>query len=67
MTSLDCNKDGMLEEHHNSQAIRATFLKTPLKKYRKFLHLSIIDNIRPGVKERLSIEAKTAFLGSKKI
>ena len=56
----------MLEEHINSQAFRKSFSKAGLKKYRESLQLPIIDNIRPGGKEKLSIEGKIAFLGPKK-
>jgi hypothetical protein len=31
LPSLDCHKEGMSEEQLNSQAFRATILKTPLK------------------------------------
>jgi perosamine synthetase len=61
-----CHKEGMLEEHLNSEAFRKSFSKARLKKYRESLQLPIIDNIRPGGKEKLSIEGKMAFLGSKK-
>jgi len=64
--SRGCHKEGMLEEHLNSQAFQASFSKARLKKYRKSLHLPIIDNIRPSWEEKLSIESKTAFLGPKK-
>jgi len=61
-----CHKEGMLEEHLNSQAFQASFSKARLKKYRESLHLPVMDNIRPSSKEMLSIEGKTAFLGAKK-
>ena len=56
----------MLEEHINSQAFCKSFSKARLKKYRESLQLPIIDNIRPGGNEKLSIEGKIAFLGPKK-
>jgi dTDP-4-amino-4,6-dideoxygalactose transaminase len=61
--SNGCHKEGMPEEHINSQAFRKSFSKARLKKYRESLQLPIIDNIRPGGKEKLSIEGKIAFLG----
>jgi perosamine synthetase len=64
--SNGCHKEQMLEEHLNSQAFHKSFSKARLKKYRESLQLPIIDNIRPGGKEKLSIEGKIAFLGSKK-
>lgn len=64
--SNGCHKEGMLEEHINSQAFRKSFSQARLKKYRESLQMPIIDNIRPGGKEKLSIEGKTAFLGPKK-
>jgi len=64
--SNGCHKEGMLEEHINSQAFRKSFSKARLKKYRESLQLPIIDNIRPGGKEKLSIEGKIAFLGPTK-
>jgi len=64
--SNGCHKEGMLQEHLNSEAFRKSFSKARLKKYRESLQLPIIDNIRPGGKEKLSIEGKIIFLGSKK-
>ena len=63
--SNGCHKEGMLEEHINSPAFRKSFSKARLKKYRESLQLPIIDNIRPGGNEKLSIEGKIAFLGPK--
>ena len=63
--SRGCHKEGMLEEHLRSRAFEASFSKARLKKYRKSLHLPIIDNVRPSGKEKLSIEGKIAFLGPK--
>ena len=56
----------MYKEHINSQAFRKSFLKARLKKYRESLQLPIIDSIRPGGKEKLSIEGKTALAGPTK-
>lgn len=64
--SNGCHREGMLKEHINSQAFRKSFSKVRLKKYRESLQLPIIDNIRPGGNEKLSIEGKIAFLGPKK-
>jgi len=64
--SHGCHKEDMLQEHLNSEAFRKSFSKARLKKYRESLQLPIIDNIRPDGKEKLSIEGKIAFLGSKK-
>jgi len=64
--SNGCHKEGMLEEHINSEAFRKSFSKARLKKYRESLQLPIIDNIRAGGNEKLSIEGKIAFLGPKK-
>jgi dTDP-4-amino-4,6-dideoxygalactose transaminase len=64
--SRGCHKEGMLEEHLSSPAFEASFSKARLKKYRKSLHLPIIDSTRPSGKEKLSMEGKIAFLGSKK-
>jgi len=63
--SQGCHKEGMLEEHLNSQAFQASFSKARLKMYRESLHLPIIDSIKPSGKQKLSIEGKTAFLGPK--
>lgn len=63
--SQGCHKEGMLEEHLNSQAFQASFSKARLKMYRESLHLPIIDNVKPTGKQKLSIEGKTAFLGPK--
>ena len=57
----------MLEEHLSSDAFRVSFSKARLKKYREsLLNLPVMDNVRPGGKEKLSMEGKTAFLGSQK-
>jgi len=60
--SNGCHKEGMLEEHINSRGFRKSFSQARLKKYRESLELPIIDNIKPGGKEKLSIEGKIAFL-----
>ncbi len=52
----------MLEEHLNSHAFQTSVSKAQLKKCRKSLHLSVMDNIKPSRKEILSIHGKTAFL-----
>jgi hypothetical protein len=64
--SRGCHTEGMLEENLSSPAFEASFSKARLKKYRKSLHLPIIDSTRPSGKEKLSMEGKIAFLGSKK-
>lgn len=64
--SRGCYKEGMLEEHLSSHAFEASFSKARLKKYRESLHFPAMDNITPSRKERLSMEGKTAFLGTKK-
>jgi len=57
----------MLEEHLNSHAFVASFSKARLKKYREsLLNLPVMDNRSPNGKEKLSMDGKTAFLGSKK-
>jgi perosamine synthetase len=62
-----CHKEGMLEEHLNSDAFRASFSKARLKKYREsLLRLPIMDNISPSGKEMLSMDSKIAFLEGKK-
>ncbi len=61
-----CHKEGMLEGHLNSDAFGASFSKARLKKYRQSLHFPVMDNVRPSGKEKLSMEGKTAFLGSQK-
>ena len=53
----------MLEKHLSSQVFCKSFSKACLKKYRESLQLPIIDNIRPGGKERFSTEGIIAFLG----
>ena len=60
-----CHKEGMLEEHLNSSGFHACFSKARLKKYRESLRLPIIDSIGPNERERLSIESKIAFLGTR--
>ncbi|MFZ2149523.1 MAG: DegT/DnrJ/EryC1/StrS family aminotransferase [Sedimentisphaerales bacterium] len=61
-----CHKEGMLEEHLNSDAFKASFSQARLKKYRESLHLPVMDNLKPGGKEMLSIDSKIAFLEGKK-
>jgi perosamine synthetase len=62
-----CHKEGMLEEHLNSDAFRASFSKARLKKYREsLLRMPIMDNINPSGKEMLSMDSKIAFLEGKK-
>lgn len=62
-----CHKEGMLEEHLNSDAFVTSFSKARLKKYREsLLNLPVMDNRSPSGKEKLSMDGKTAFLGSKK-
>lgn len=63
--SRGCHKEQMLQEHLNSRAFASTFSKARLKMYRESLHLPIIDSIRPGGKEKLSMEGKIVFLGSR--
>jgi hypothetical protein len=62
----DNEEKALLKALVNSQAFRKSFSQAHLKKYRDSLQLPIIDNIRPGGKEKLSIEGKIAFLESKK-
>jgi dTDP-4-amino-4,6-dideoxygalactose transaminase len=61
-----CHKEGMLEEHLNSDAFRAAFSKARLKKYRRSLRFPVMDNETPSDKEMLSMDSKIAFLGSRK-
>jgi dTDP-4-amino-4,6-dideoxygalactose transaminase len=62
-----CHKEGMLEGHLSSDAFRVSFSKARLKKYRQSLsNLPVMDNRKPSGKEKLSMEGKIAFLGSKK-
>lgn len=62
-----CHKEGMLEEHLNSRGFQRSFSEARLKKYREsLLNLPVIDNIKSGGKEMLSMESKIIFLGSKK-
>jgi len=63
--SSGCHKEGMLEEHLNSRAFQTSFSQARLKMYRESLRLPMIDNVRPGGKERLTMESKIAFLGSR--
>jgi len=63
--SQGCHKEGMLEEHLNSRAFTASFSKARLKMYRESLRLPIIDSVESSGKQRLSMEGKIAFLGSK--
>ena len=63
--SEGCHKEGMLEEHLNSQAFTASFSKARLKMYRESLRLPIIDSVESSERQRLSMEGKIAFLGSK--
>jgi len=58
-----CHKEGMLEEHLNSEAFKASFSGARIKKYRESLQgLPVMDNLKPGGKEMLSIDSKIAFL-----
>ena len=62
-----CHKEGMLEEHLNSDAFRASFSKARLKKYREsLLRLPVMDNVNPSGKEMLTMDSKIAFLERKK-
>ena len=61
-----CHKEGMLEEHLNSDAFQASFSKYRLKRYRKSLRFPVMDNLKPSGKEMLSMDSKTALLGSRK-
>jgi hypothetical protein len=62
----DNEEKALLKALINSRAFRKSFSQAHLKKYRDSLQLPIIDNIRLGGKEKLSIEGKIAFLESKK-
>jgi len=64
--SRPCHREGMLEEHLNSRAFQRSFSKARLKKYRKSLHLPIIDSVGSSGKERLSMEGKIAFLAPRR-
>jgi perosamine synthetase len=62
-----CHKEGMLEEHLNSDAFKASFTKARLKKYRESLkRLPVMDNLKPSGKEMLTMDSKIAFLEPKK-
>ena len=61
-----CHKEGMLEEHLNSDAFRASFSRARLKKYRESLRFPVMDNLKPCGKEMLSMDSKIALLGSRK-
>jgi dTDP-4-amino-4,6-dideoxygalactose transaminase len=62
-----CHKEGMLEEHLNSDAFRVSFSKARLKEYREsLLRLPVMDNVEPSGKEMLSMDSKIALLERKK-
>ncbi len=62
-----CHKEGMLEEHLNSDAFKGSFSQARLKEYREsLLRLPVMDNVEPCGKEMLSVDSKIAFLEGKK-
>ncbi|MBM4019286.1 MAG: DegT/DnrJ/EryC1/StrS family aminotransferase [Planctomycetes bacterium] len=60
-----CHKEKMLEEHLNSRAFRAAFSKDRLEKYRQSLRLPVMDGQAVSGKERLTMDSKIPFLGSR--
>lgn len=60
-----CHKEKMLEEHLNSRAFQAAFSKARLDKYRQSLRLPVMDGQAGPGKERLTMDSKIPFLGSR--
>lgn len=60
-----CHKEKMLEEHLNSRAFQAAFPKARLDKYRQSLRLPVMDGQAGPGKERLTMDSKIPFLGSR--
>ena len=60
-----CHKEKMLEEHLNSRAFQAAFPKARLDKYRQSLRLPVMDGQAGPGKERLAMDSKIPFLGSR--
>ncbi len=61
-----CHKEKMLEAHLGSSAFQAAFSKARLDDYRKSLHCPMMDEGPTPVKERLTIDSKIPFLGTRK-
>lgn len=60
-----CHKEKMLEEHLSSRAFQAAFSKARLEKYRQSLRLPVMDGQAAAGKERLTMDSKIPFLGSR--
>jgi len=60
-----CHKEKMLEEHLNSRAFQATFSKSRLDTYRQSLRLPVMDGQVEPRGERLTMDSKIPFLGSR--
>ncbi|HUT01977.1 MAG TPA: DegT/DnrJ/EryC1/StrS family aminotransferase [Phycisphaerae bacterium] len=60
-----CHKEKMLEEHLSSRAFQAAFPKARLDKYRQSLRLPVMDGQAAAGKERLTMDSKIPFLGSR--
>jgi dTDP-4-amino-4,6-dideoxygalactose transaminase len=61
-----CHKEKMLQEHLNSSAFKASFSKARLDKYRRSLHLPMMDEGPSSPKEMLWMDSKIPFLGSRR-
>lgn len=60
-----CHKEKMLEAHLNSRAFQAAFSQARLDKYRQSLRLPVMDDALRTQKERLTMDSKIPFLGSR--
>lgn len=61
-----CHREKMLEAHLNSRAFQAAFSKARLAKYRQSLRFPVMDGSAGTGKERLTMDSKIPFLGSRK-
>jgi len=62
-----CHKEGMLDEHLNSDGFKRAFSQARLEKYRQSLkNLPVMDGLTSSGKEMLSMESKIVFLGPRK-
>ena len=61
-----CHKEKMLQAHLDSSAFKAAFSKARLDKYRRSLHLPMMDEGPASPKEMLWMDSKVPFLGSRR-
>ena len=61
-----CHKEKMLQEHLDSSAFKVSFSRARLDKYRRSLHLPMMDEGPASRKEMLWMDSKIPFLGSRR-